>query len=86
MKKKVSLDEVKLTGDAGTVFFWHSLLLHKTTIVQNSKPRISLKVVIEKNLKNKGLIDCIDEKISKELILENPLKTDWRNKTSNLVS
>ena len=24
--KKVSLDEVKLTGDAGTVF-WHSLLL-----------------------------------------------------------
>lgn len=82
-KKKVNLDEVKLTGDAGTVFFWHSLLLHKTTIVKNSKPRISLKVVIEKNLKNKGLIDNIDEKISEKLILENPLKTDWRNKILN---
>ena len=77
------MDEVKLPGDAGTVFFWHSLLLHKTTLVQNSKPRISLKVVINKNFKNKGLIDCIDEKISKKLILENPLKTDWRNKASN---
>ena len=82
-KKKVSLDEVKLTGDSGTVFFWHSLLLHKTTIVKNSKPRISLKVVIEKNIKDKGLIDTIDKKISEKLILENPLKTDWRNNILN---
>mgnify|MGYP002832373233 CR=1 FL=1 len=82
-KKKVSLDEVKLTGDAGTVFFWHSLLLHKTTIVKNSKPRISLKVVIEKNLKDEGLIDNIDKKILDKLVLENPLKNDWRNKTLN---
>lgn len=82
-KKKVSLDEVKLTGDAGTIFFWHSLLLHKTTIVKNSKPRISLKVVIEKNSKDQGLIDNIDEKISEKLILENPLKNDWRSKTFN---
>ena len=85
-KRKVNLNEVKLTGDAGTVFFWHSLLLHKTTIVKNPQPRISLKVVIEKNLEDRGLIDSIDEKISKELILENPLKTDWRIKTSNSAS
>lgn len=77
-EKKVNLDEVKLTGEAGTIFFWHSLLLHKTTIVKNSKPRISLKVIIEKNSKDQGLIDNIDEKISEKLILENPLKNDWR--------
>lgn len=82
-KKKVSLDEVKLTGNAGAIFFWHSLLLHKTTIVKNSNPRISLKVVIEKNSNNKGLIDNIDENISEKLILENPLKTDWRKKILN---
>lgn len=85
-KRKVNLNEVKLTGDAGTVFFWHSLLLHKTTIVKNPQPRISLKVVIEKNSEDRGLIDSIDEKISQELILENPLKTDWRIKTSNSAS
>ena len=42
-------------------YFWHSLLLHKTTIVKNSKPRISLKVVIEKNSKDQGLIDNKDQ-------------------------
>lgn len=71
---RISLEETKLTGAVGTVFFWHSLLLHKTTIVKNSNPRISLKVVLEKKDNSIGLIDNIDKKITNSLILDNPFK------------
>ena len=72
--KKITLEETKLKGDVGTVFFWHSLLLHKTPSVKNSNPRISLKVVLEKKDNELGLIDEIDKKITNNLILDNPFK------------
>ena len=85
-KKKISLKEIKLVGKAGTIFFWHSLLLHKTTTVKNYIPRISLKVVAERNQNTKSFISNIDKKISNKLILKNPLKYDWRSDRSKQIN
>jgi hypothetical protein len=42
------LDKFPLIGEAGSVYFWHSNILHGTTQVNSKSPRISLRYLIEK--------------------------------------
>lgn len=39
---------IKLTGRAGSTYFWHSCTLHGTAPTKSSKPRVSLRYLIRK--------------------------------------
>lgn len=41
-----------LTGPAGSLYYWHSALLHGTQPHQTDTPRISVRLLIEKNAKS----------------------------------
>lgn len=68
-----------ITGDAGTVAFWHSLVLHKTTKITDVRPRISLKYVFEKTTTKYTLIDELDDTCDGPLVLEKH-RTDMTEK------
>ena len=55
----------KYLGEAGDAAFWHPYLLHGTKPVTTSEPRISLRLLIEKNADvNKGcLLDLVNSNI-----------------------
>ena len=69
--KKISVEIFKLTGDAGSMFYWHSNLLHGTQPHIDDKPRISMRILVEKNSTKKSncLIDIVNKKIAGSLIL-----------------
>jgi hypothetical protein len=45
----LSLLQYPLIGETGSVYFWHSNVLHGTTQVNGTSPRISLRYLIERN-------------------------------------
>ena len=47
------LNEIVLTGPAGTTYFWHSTTLHGTQPTKTSSPRISLRYLISKHRSHK---------------------------------
>ena len=59
-------DELVLTGDVGTCYFWHSCLLHGTQPTKSSKERISLRFLISKK---RSLIDLCNDAIEGDLKL-----------------
>ena len=79
--KNVYLPVKVVTGEIGTVNLWHSLTLHKTTIVKSKYPRISLKIVFEKTSDDECMMDVMDNQISGNLLLDNPFV-----ESSNLYS
>lgn len=46
-------DLLKLTGAAGTMSYWHCNTLHGTQPHQDDEPRISVRILVEKNMKTK---------------------------------
>lgn len=48
-EKYLRLKPIALTGSVGSAYIWHSTLLHGTTNVNSSQPRISLRYLIAKN-------------------------------------
>lgn len=61
----------RLTGDVGTVYYWNSNLLHGTQPHNEKEPRISIRILVEKNSKiNNSLIDISNKKIKGNLILD----------------
>jgi ectoine hydroxylase-related dioxygenase (phytanoyl-CoA dioxygenase family) len=59
-------NELVLTGDVGTCYFWHSCLLHGTQPTKSSKERISLRFLISKK---RSLIDLCNDAIEGDLKL-----------------
>jgi hypothetical protein len=47
-KNSLTLNRFPLIGDAGSVYFWHSNILHGTTQVNSQSPRISLRYLIKR--------------------------------------
>ncbi len=45
----IGLDAVCLTGQGGDMFYWHPFCLHGTMPQANSEPRISVRILVEKN-------------------------------------
>ena len=59
-------DLIKLMGDGGSLYYWHCNTLHGTQPQIDDKPRVSVRILIEKNSKTKS--DCLVDganKISK---------------------
>jgi hypothetical protein len=93
-EKNMTVKSYKLTGAAGSMFYWHSNLLHGTQPHINDKPRISFRILVEKNSTKKSncLIDIVNKKIKGSLILsktrhdltqigENKLKNNIINRS-----
>ena len=68
----------KILGKKGSVYFWTSLTLHGTEpSPKNSKTRISLRYLIEKNSKSKG--DYVLDKLNQQIkgpLSSSILRTD----------
>lgn len=91
-KIKIFVEVYKLVGGAGSMFYWHSNLLHGTQPHIDDKPRISMRILVEKNStkKTKSLIDAVNNKIKGSLILSktrNDLSKIGKNKLkSNIIN
>lgn len=93
-EKYLRLKPIALTGSVGSAYIWHSTLLHGTTNVSSSKPRISLRYLIAKNSANKSeetLVDKLMEMSGKEgfspLIIRDDLDSKGKsiNTTGKLI-
>ena len=47
-KNSLTLNKFPLIGEAGSVYFWHSNIIHGTTQVNSQSPRISLRYLIKR--------------------------------------
>ena len=50
------MDKKILTGPAGTLYFWHACILHGTQPHGTTVPRISVRMLLEKN--RRSIVDC----------------------------
>lgn len=84
--KKMLVKSHKLVGGAGTMFYWHSNLLHGTQPHKDDKPRISMRILVEKNStqSSNSLIDIVNKKISGSLILSKT-RTDLSEEGKNKI-
>lgn len=65
-KKSKNLKSEKILGGAGTLSFWHPFVLHGTKPHEYSKPRISVRVLIEKN--RRSHIGCLLDRVNDKII------------------
>ena len=63
-------DMLTVTGEIGDVAFWHPYLLHGTKPVTSASPRVSLRLLIEKNADQDK--NCILDKVNNKI---GPLET-----------
>ena len=61
-----------LLGKAGSLFYWHPFMLHGTQPGKSLKPRISVRILIEKKLKIST--SCNLDKINKKIKGKKKLK------------
>ena len=61
---KQIVNEIILTGDTGTCYFWHSCLLHGTQPTKNDNERISLRFLLSKK---RSIIDLCNDSIDGDL-------------------
>ena len=64
-KKKFYLEKITLTGKMGDAYIWHPFLLHGTSNCKSKFPRISLRVLFDKNshINKKSELDKVNYKI-----------------------
>lgn len=67
----VELQHRILTGPAGSAALWHSCLLHGTQPVAESRPRISIRYIIEKDPAVSTLLDGVNDTLNGPLALES---------------
>jgi len=56
-------DLIKLMGDGGCLYYWHCNVLHGTQPQIDDKPRISVRILIDKN--SKSISDCLIDNANK---------------------
>ena len=57
-----------LNGKSGSLFYWHPFILHGTQPSVNKIPRISVRILIEKE---RIFTNCLLDKINKKIIGKN---------------
>ena len=69
--KSIIIKPKVIRSGGGTLSYWHCSTLHGTKPIIGKKPRISVRVLIEKNSKRieKSLIDKVNKKIIGKLSL-----------------
>ena len=70
-KDKKNVELLKLTGRVGSIYCWNSNLLHGTQPHNSNQPRISMRILVEKNSNkiSNCLLDIANKKIKRNLIL-----------------
>lgn len=66
----ISVDERMLTGQGGSAALWHACTLHGTQPVAESRPRISIRYIIEKDPAVRCVLDEVNEKMAGPLMLD----------------
>ena len=77
-----------LNGKAGSVSYWHPFMLHGTQPHKNTQPRISIRILAEKNrwCPIKCDLDRVNKKITGNLSIKNPWKIlQNKNKNKNRI-
>ena len=76
-KKKIKSKTFRLDGKAGSTSYWHPFILHGTQPHKDSKPRISVRLLVEKNrwCAVKCDLDKINKKINGKISINNTRKT-----------
>ena len=65
-KKILIKSKIKqLLGNAGTCFVWHPFILHGTQPQKNDKPRVSVRILVEKN--RRGKLNCEIDQVNKKI-------------------
>ena len=59
------LDAQLLLGGAGSLAFWHSATLHGTQPLTDDQPRMSLRILVEKNTKRD--VDCSLDRLNRTI-------------------
>jgi hypothetical protein len=60
---------VKLTGNGGTLYYWHSSTLHGTQPQSDDTPRLSIRILVEKN--RRSITECLIDEANK--LIKRPL-------------
>lgn len=70
-KKKLKTKILKLVGNGGSMSYWHCNTLHGTQPHTDDEPRVSMRILVEKNSNkiSNCLIDKANKKINGSLIL-----------------
>ncbi len=63
--KQMTLSSVSLTGQVGTMYFWHSAILHGTQPTIGNERRISVRILVEKN--SRSLKSCELDEVNSEI-------------------
>jgi hypothetical protein len=71
-KKKILSKISILTGNAGDLFIWHPFILHGTKPQNKDRPRVSVRILVEKNRHHN--IDCLLDKINSNISGKKKLK------------
>ena len=69
-QSNIETETLRLTGPGGSLYLWHSNLLHGTQPNLHDKPRISLRNLVEKNTEEEN--DCPLDNMNK--IIKGSLK------------
>jgi len=77
--KKISTKPIEIVGKTGQLSFWHCSIMHGTKPMNSDKPRLSVRILIEKNKKEIG--NCIIDKVNKNINGKLSLKQTRRDLT-----
>ena len=84
--KKILTKPIEIVGKTGQLSFWHCSIMHGTKPMNSDKPRLSVRILIEKNKKEIGncIIDKVNKNINGKLSL-NQTRRDLTKKGNSII-
>jgi hypothetical protein len=84
--KKILTKPIEIVGKTGQLSFWHCSTMHGTKPMNSDKPRLSVRILIEKNKKEIGncIIDKVNKNINGKLSL-NQTRRDLTKKGNSII-
>ena len=84
--KKILTKPIEIVGKTGQLSFWHCSIMHGTKPMNSDKPRLSVRISIEKNKKEIGncIIDKVNKNINGKLSL-NQTRRDLTKKGNSII-
>ena len=84
--KKISAKPIEIIGKTGQLSFWHCSIMHGTKPMNSDKPRLSVRILVEKNKKiiSNCKIDKVNKSINGRLSL-NQTRRDLAKKGNSII-
>jgi len=84
--KKIKTKPIEILGKTGQLSFWHCSIMHGTKPINCDKPRLSVRILVEKNKKkiDNCLIDKVNKGIKGKLLLRQT-RRDLTKKGSSVI-